>query len=117
MKVFPIPVNTPFVDTVNKSLFSYSWTQYFKSIGDYAVKANMIMNGEDNNFKYTLNGAVCFCTYYNTTPLASPIDLKLPYTSQCAFEVNGDVYPPFTIKINIPAGTAFLQFNYMVQLQ
>jgi hypothetical protein len=118
MNVFPQPVNTPFADPMNKNQFSYPWSQYFKSIGDNQVQANIMKNLSGNsNFKYCLNGLMCVCNFYVTSPTSTITEITLPYTSLCAFECLGTVYPPATIKITIPVGTTFTQFFYMVKLQ
>ena len=117
MKVFPIPVNTPFADQTNKNNFNITWMNYLKTIGDSLIQSSQVSNATNTSFKYVLNGCMVICNYYVTTPVATAIQITLPYVSLLAFEVDGTIYPPNTKSITIPANKQFLQFMYLVNLQ
>lgn len=116
MNIFPIPVNTPLIDSQNKQSLSYPWLQFLKTVGDYAVTSSVLKNSSNNNFKYVLNGNLCICNYYVQTAGTSDLTIDLPYTSLCAFECLSVVYPPNSTKITIPSGITFTQFEYIAKI-
>lgn len=111
--LFPVPVNTPFFDKYQQ--LSQPWNLYLKSLGDDLLQANLLKNSvETKYFKYTLNGNVCFCTYYVEIANTSSTIITLPYVSNTAFDINGQVYVPGTKQITIPANIAYIQFWYFI---
>lgn len=116
-----MPIETPLVDNTKLQL-SLPWERYLKYMGDDLLQANLTNNSKDNiDFKYTLNGNTCFCTYYQTGKGLSDPNNKLPniilpYTALLAFDINGFVYAPGTTVITIPSGSTYIHFWYVAKL-
>lgn len=108
-----MPEGTPIFDS-SKSI-SISWNMYWKAIGDTALNATIVRSTNANkNLKYVLNGNLCICNYYTTSPSPTPLSLQLPFISALPFEVNGTIYIAGTSTIEVPSNLEFVQFMYVI---
>lgn len=111
-KLFPAPLGTPVVETSGQ--LTLSWQKHLKAIGDDVTAASKTTTGSVAAFKYTINGAICFWTYYAPIPDAAAVPVTLPFTALLAFDVGATVNAPGTKAITIPAGTTLLRGWYVV---
>lgn len=135
--LFPIPTDTPVSDDPKFGALKFGmiWNRFFKAIGDDLLAANIVRNlpvtsitspvvpdvtaatlkAAATAFKFTLNATRCEVTYYNTTPLAAPLVVNLPYTAALAFDIAGTIYAPETTSVTIPAATSYLRFWFVAK--
>ena len=97
----PIPVQTKIVDNLELSI---PWRKWFQGLGDDWVSANQI-KGKTPNFKYVVNGILCFFTFLG--PTAEPI--QLPYTGGIDSVINGQIIIKGTkeITLSVPCSGYF----------
>lgn len=113
---FPLPVQTPFVDSKDDRNFSITWERFFKAVSDDLIDATLVKNSKTPGCKYVLNGNICACTYYVIDPVAADVKVALPFPALLAFQAGVSVYPPGTTTVVIPAGSAFEQFWFVAAL-
>ena len=124
--LFPAPVVGPVMQSKDANQFSMPWNKYLKALGDDMLTANRVDNAKvcsDMNklksFKSTVNGNLCYWTYYTDTPALVDLVYDLPYASLLAFDVTTitgtvSVYGPGTKRVTVPANTTLLRGWYVV---